>query len=92
VTSVSLSSDLELLAGTQMEHAVQRVDELGRLLGAWKKGTDRKAVRFLDRLAVQRPFCLPQRVLAGLPNQPYRFPCCQDSVAVRHLAVLPFAV
>jgi len=38
-----LAYDLELLAGTQVEHAVQRVDELGRLLGAWKKGTDRKA-------------------------------------------------
>ena len=38
-----LAYDLELLAGTQVEHAVQRVDELGRLLGAWKKGTDRQA-------------------------------------------------
>ena len=37
-----LAYDLELLAGTQIEHAVQCVDELGRLLGAWKKGTDRK--------------------------------------------------
>jgi 23S rRNA-intervening sequence protein len=38
-----LAYDLKLLAGTQCEHACQRVDELGRLLGAWKKGTDRKA-------------------------------------------------
>jgi hypothetical protein len=33
--------DLELLAGTQTLHAAQLVDELGRLLGAWRKGTDR---------------------------------------------------
>lgn len=38
-----LAYDLKLLAGTQVEHAVQRVEELGRLLGAWKKGTDRPA-------------------------------------------------
>ena len=37
-----LAYALELLAGTQVEHAVQRVDELGRLRGAWKKGTDRQ--------------------------------------------------
>ena len=36
-----LSFDLKLLAGTQVRHAAERVDELGRLLGAWKKGTDR---------------------------------------------------
>ena len=35
------SYDLELLAGTQSLHAAQLVDELGRLLGAWRKGTDR---------------------------------------------------
>ncbi len=33
--------DFELLAGTQVKHAAERLDELGRLLGAWKKGTDR---------------------------------------------------
>ena len=33
--------DLELLAGTQVKHAAELVDELGRLLGAWRKGTDR---------------------------------------------------
>ena len=36
-----LAYDLQLLAGTQVEHAAQLVDELGRLLGAWRKGTDR---------------------------------------------------
>jgi hypothetical protein len=36
-----LAYDLEVLAGTQVKHAAERVDELGRLLGAWKKGTDR---------------------------------------------------
>jgi hypothetical protein len=33
--------DLQLLAGNQVEHAARLVDELGRLLGAWRKGTDR---------------------------------------------------
>ena len=33
--------DLQLLAGNQVKYAVERVDELGRLLGAWKKGSDR---------------------------------------------------
>jgi hypothetical protein len=34
--------DLKLLPSRQAEHAVRSVDELGRLLGAWKKkGTDR---------------------------------------------------
>jgi hypothetical protein len=33
--------DLQLLAGTQVQHAAELVDELGRLLGAWRKGTDR---------------------------------------------------
>jgi hypothetical protein len=36
-----LAYDLELLGGTQVKYAAERVDELGRLLGAWKKGTDR---------------------------------------------------
>jgi hypothetical protein len=38
-----LAYDLELLAGIQVEHAVQRVDELGRLLSDWKNGTDRQS-------------------------------------------------
>jgi hypothetical protein len=33
--------DLKLLAGNQVQHAAELVDELGRLLGAWRKGTDR---------------------------------------------------
>jgi hypothetical protein len=33
--------DLKLLAGNQVQHAAERIDELGRLLGAWRKGTDR---------------------------------------------------
>ncbi|HUY34878.1 MAG TPA: four helix bundle protein [Pirellulales bacterium] len=33
-----LAYDLELLAGTQVKHAAERVDELGR---GWRKGTDR---------------------------------------------------
>jgi len=33
--------DLQLLAGNQVQHAAGLVDELGRLLGAWRKGTDR---------------------------------------------------
>jgi hypothetical protein len=36
-----LAYDLELLAGTQVQYAATLVDELGRLLGAWRKGTDR---------------------------------------------------
>jgi hypothetical protein len=36
-----LAYDLKLLAGTQLQHAADRLDELGRLLGAWKKGTGR---------------------------------------------------
>ena len=27
----------------QVQHAAERVDELGRLLGAWRKGTNRTA-------------------------------------------------
>ena len=34
--------DLQLLAGTQVQYAAEKVDELGRLLGAWRKGTDRQ--------------------------------------------------
>lgn len=33
--------DLQLLAGNQTQYAAEHVDELGRLLGAWQKGTDR---------------------------------------------------
>ena len=33
--------DLELLAGTQIEFAARQIDEVGRLLGAWLKGTGR---------------------------------------------------
>ena len=33
--------DFELLGGRQVQFAAQCVDELGRLLGAWRKGTDR---------------------------------------------------
>jgi hypothetical protein len=36
-----LAIDLELLAGNQVKYAAARMDELGRLLGAWIKGTDR---------------------------------------------------
>ena len=36
-----LAYDLELLAGNQVRYAGERVEELGRLLGAWRKGTDR---------------------------------------------------
>ena len=38
-----LAYALELLGGNQIKYAAERVDELGRLLGAWKKGTDRSA-------------------------------------------------
>jgi hypothetical protein len=38
-----LAYALELLGGNQVKHAAERVDELGRLLGAWRKGTDRTA-------------------------------------------------
>ncbi len=33
--------DLRLLGAHQLRYAIEHVDELGRLLGAWKKGTDR---------------------------------------------------
>lgn len=34
-----LAFALQLLGGNQIKYAAERVDELGRLLGAWKKGT-----------------------------------------------------
>jgi len=33
--------DLKLLAGNQFHYAAQCLDELGRLLGAWRKGANR---------------------------------------------------
>jgi hypothetical protein len=36
-----LAHELELLSGAQLKYAAERVDELGRLLGSWKKGTGR---------------------------------------------------
>jgi hypothetical protein len=36
-----LAYGLELLGGNQIKYAAERVEELGRLLGAWRKGTDR---------------------------------------------------
>jgi len=38
-----LAFALQLLGGNQVKYAAERVDELGRLLGAWRKGTDRTA-------------------------------------------------
>ncbi len=38
-----LGASLHLLGGNQIKYAAERVDELGRLLGAWKKGMDRRA-------------------------------------------------
>ncbi len=35
------SYDLNLLGGHQIKHAADYFDQLGRLLGAWLKGTDR---------------------------------------------------
>ncbi len=40
-----LAYDLQLLAGTQVQHTAGLVDELGRLLGAWRKGEDRLIIR-----------------------------------------------
>ncbi len=37
-----LTLDFQLLAGNQAQFAAEKIDELGRLLGAWKKGVDRK--------------------------------------------------
>ena len=37
-----ITRDLQLLGVIQARYAVERVDELGRLLGAWKKGTERQ--------------------------------------------------
>ncbi|MFM8726571.1 MAG: four helix bundle protein, partial [Planctomycetaceae bacterium] len=33
--------DLQLLAAGQLRYAGEQLDQLGRLLGAWLKGTDR---------------------------------------------------
>ena len=33
-----LRRDMELLSMSQYEHAARLVDEVGRLLGAWRKG------------------------------------------------------
>jgi len=35
--------DWKLLGGNQVQYAAEAIDELGRLLGAWLKGTDRTA-------------------------------------------------
>ncbi|MDX1968997.1 MAG: four helix bundle protein [Planctomycetaceae bacterium] len=35
------ATDLELLGGHQVKFAAESLDELGRLLGAWQKVTDR---------------------------------------------------
>jgi hypothetical protein len=35
------AGDLQLLAVTQLRYASEQLDQLGRLLGAWLKGTDR---------------------------------------------------
>jgi hypothetical protein len=38
-----LAYSLQLLGGNQIKYAAERLEELGRLLGAWRKGTDRQA-------------------------------------------------
>ncbi len=38
-----LALALQLLGGKQLKFAAERIEELGRLLGAWRKGTDRQA-------------------------------------------------
>ncbi len=38
-----LAVALQLLGGLQIKYAAERIDELGRLLGAWRKGTGRTA-------------------------------------------------
>src|SRR5437867_12897382 len=38
-----LAYALQVLGANQLKYAAERVEELGRLLGAWKKGTDRSA-------------------------------------------------
>ncbi|MFN0056230.1 MAG: four helix bundle protein [Planctomycetales bacterium] len=35
------AEDFQLLGGNQLRYAAECADELGRLLGAWQKGTDR---------------------------------------------------
>ena len=37
-----LSRDMELLSMSQYEHAARLADEVGRLLGAWRKGRPEK--------------------------------------------------
>ncbi len=38
---VRYTLDWKLLGGNQVQYAAEAIDELGRLLGAWLKGTDR---------------------------------------------------
>jgi hypothetical protein len=38
-----LAFGMQLLGGNQLRYAAERVEELGRLLGAWRKGTNRQA-------------------------------------------------
>jgi len=38
-----IAYDMQLLAATQVKYACEHVDELGRLLGAWRKGVDRSS-------------------------------------------------
>jgi hypothetical protein len=38
---IRFALDFELLSGQQMRYAAAAMEELGRLLGAWKKGTGR---------------------------------------------------
>ena len=38
---LTLAGDLALLGATQVRYSAECLEELGRLLGAWKKGTDR---------------------------------------------------
>ena len=37
-----LASELEVLGGKPYAHAVERLAEIGRLLGGWQKGTGRR--------------------------------------------------
>ena len=39
---IRFTIDLQLLGAIQVKYANDRLDELGRLLGAWKKGVDRQ--------------------------------------------------
>jgi hypothetical protein len=47
--------DLQLLAGTQVQYAAEKVDELGRLLGAWRKGIDKSGPEKTVQQDGQRP-------------------------------------